>query len=93
MKRLFPVLFSLLIFWQTPNSNDDASPLAVTSFKWSRMRRTVETKADVATVPARAMIPQNKNLRSRAARTMDTRHVQGTLRTAWKLATVTSQLY
>ena len=41
MKRLFPVLFRLFIFWQTPNANDDASPLAVKSFNWLHTRRTV----------------------------------------------------
>lgn len=71
MKRLFivPILFGLPILWQTPNSND-VSPLVVTSFKWSHARRAVETKADEGTVPARAMIPQNKNF-ARNARVND----------------------
>src|SRR6185369_5505019 len=67
---VFPVLFSLLIPWQTPNSNNETSPLVVTSFKWSHARRAVETKADEGTVPARAMIPQNKNF-ARNARVND----------------------
>ena len=58
---VFPILFGLLIVWQTPDSNNESSPLVVTSFKWSHARRAVETKADEVTVPARAMIPQNKN--------------------------------
>lgn len=71
MKLLvFPILFGLLIPWQTPNSNNEASPLVVTSFKWSHARRTVEAKPDDATVPARAMIPQNKNF-ARNARVND----------------------
>jgi len=40
------------------------------SFKWSRERRSVETKTDEGTVPARAMIPQNKNF-ARNARVND----------------------
>src|SRR5690349_8427915 len=62
MKLLFafPVLFSLLFPCQTPTSNND-SPLVVTSFKWSRERRNVETaQPEQGTVPQRAMIPQNK---------------------------------
>jgi hypothetical protein len=42
----------------------------VTSFKWSHARRAVETKTDESTVPARAMIPQNKNF-ARNARVND----------------------
>jgi hypothetical protein len=66
---VFPVLFSLLFLCQTPASNNENSrltnensPLLVTSFKWSRARRTVETQPEQeqGTVPARAMIPQNK---------------------------------
>jgi hypothetical protein len=71
MKLLvFPILFGLLIPWQTPNSNNETSPLVVTSFKWSHARRTVEAKPDEGTVPARAMIPQNKNF-ARNARVND----------------------
>ena len=68
MKLLFvvPVLFGLLVPFQTPNSNNDTSPLIVTTFKWSHARRAVETKPDEGTVPARAMIPQNKNFASNA---------------------------
>ena len=62
MKILFvlPILLSLLIPYQLPTSND-ASPLGVISFKWSRARRTVETPAVEGNAPARAMIPQNRN--------------------------------
>jgi len=67
---VFPILFGLLIVWQTPDSNNDSSPLVVTSFKWSHARRAVETKTDESTVPARAMIPQNKNF-ARNARVND----------------------
>lgn len=71
MKLLvFPILFGLLIPWQTPNSNNETSPLIVTSFKWSHARRMVDTKPDGGTVPARAMIPQNKNF-ARNARVND----------------------
>ena len=56
---IFPVLFSLLFPCQTPTSNTD-SPLVVTSFKWSRERRTSDPQPEQGTVPQRAMIPQNK---------------------------------
>src|SRR6185369_17134405 len=67
---VFPILIGLLIVWQTPDANNDSSPLVVTSFKWSHARRAVETKTDEGTVPARAMIPQNKNF-ARNARVND----------------------
>jgi len=67
---VFAVLFSLLFPYQTPNSNNESLPLTVMSFKWSRERRSVETKTDEGTVPARAMIPQNKNF-ARNARVND----------------------
>ena len=62
MKLLFivPVLFSLLLPCQTPTSNTENSPLVVTSFKWSRERRTSDPQPEQGTVPQRAMIPQNK---------------------------------
>jgi hypothetical protein len=67
---VFPILFSLLIPYQNPNSNDETSPLTVVSFKWSRARRTVEAAAVEGTAPARAMIPQNRNF-ARNARVND----------------------
>src|ERR1051326_1950019 len=68
----FPVLFGLLFPCQTPASNNENSPLQVTSFKWSHARRTVETppEQEPGTVPQRAMIPQNKNF-ARNARVND----------------------
>ena len=62
MKLLFivPVLFSLLLPCQTPTSNTENSPLVVTSFKWSRERRTTDAQPEQGTVAQRAMIPQNK---------------------------------
>ncbi|HJT65491.1 MAG TPA: hypothetical protein VJ749_03500 [Pyrinomonadaceae bacterium] len=57
---VFSVLFSLLFLCQTPASNNENSPLVVTSFKWSRAHRTVETQPEQVAVPQRAMIPQNK---------------------------------
>ena len=65
---LFPV-FSLLVPFQTSTPND-GSPLTVSSYKWSRSRRTVETAAVEGTPPARAMIPQNRNF-ARNARVND----------------------
>ena len=53
---LLSLLLSLLVPLQTPVD----SPLAVTSFKWSRSRRTIETPVVEGNAPARAMIPQNR---------------------------------
>ena len=60
MKRLFPILLSLLIPYQLPSSNED-SPLVVVNFKWSRAHRAVEPPPEEGNAPARAMIPQNRN--------------------------------
>ena len=58
---VFPVLFSLLFPCQTPTPNTENAPLVVTSFKWSREHRNVETtQPEQGTMPQRAMIPQNK---------------------------------
>ena len=83
MKLLFvlSVLLSLLFPYQTPtqtststqtptSTSNENSPLVVTSFKWSHTRRAVETQLPEPTVPARAMIPQNKNF-ARNARVND----------------------
>ena len=60
------LLLSLLIALQTPVD----SPLAVTSFKWSRARRTIDTPQVEGDAPARAMIPQNR-IFARTARIND----------------------
>jgi len=65
---IFGVLLTLLFPYQA--TSNDSSPLLVTGFKWSRARRTVETPPEQSTVPARAMIPQNKNF-ARNARVND----------------------
>lgn len=72
MKLLFvlPILLGLLIPYQASNSSNESSPLVVASFKWSRARRAVETPNVEGTVPARAMIPQNRNF-ARNARVND----------------------
>lgn len=57
---LLSLLFSLLIPWQNPSPTAVSSPLAVTSFKWSRERRMIEASAVEGAPPARAMIPQNR---------------------------------
>ena len=57
---LLSLLLSLLIPFQGPATNNDSSPLTVTSFKWNRARRTVETPPAEGNAPARAMIPQNR---------------------------------
>src|SRR5262249_8445376 len=72
MKFLFvlPILFSFLIPYQTSTQNTESAPLTVTSFKWSRVHRNVQTPADDSTAPAQAMIPQNRNF-ARNARVND----------------------
>ena len=56
---LLSLVFGLLVPFQVPTTND-GSPLTVSSFKWARARRTVETSQVDGTPPARAMIPQNR---------------------------------
>lgn len=63
---LLSLLLSLLIPLQAPVD----SPLAVTSFKWVRARRTIESPAVEGNAPARAMIPQNR-IFARTARVND----------------------
>jgi hypothetical protein len=72
---VFPILLSLLIPYQVANSNDESAPLTVVNFKWSKARRTLETPPDEGTVPARAMIPQNRNF-ARNARINDPQGVR-----------------
>jgi hypothetical protein len=70
MKLSLLILFSLLIPYQTSNQNPETAPLTVSSFKWSRVHRTVQVPTDDSTAPAQAMIPQNKNF-ARNARIND----------------------
>ena len=72
---VFPILFGLLIPYQTTNSPAESAPLAVVNFKWSRARRNVEAQQNEGTVPARAMIPQNRNF-ARNARINDPQGVR-----------------
>ena len=71
LSLLFPYQGSTSTSNQGPTISNDNSPLVVTSFKWSHTRRALDTQPpDQATVPARAMIPQNKNF-ARNARVND----------------------
>ena len=72
MKLLFIVLIllSLQLPAQNLTSNTETSPLSVVNFKWERERYTVEAPDTEGIVPARAMIPQNKNF-ARNARIND----------------------
>jgi hypothetical protein len=45
---------------QTSTPAEDASPMSVTSFKWTKARRAVEATNNNGSGPAAAMIPQNK---------------------------------
>ena len=69
---LFLILLSLLTIAQTQTPNDDPTPMTVASYKWSRARQKVEATQTEGTVPARQMIPQNKNF-ARNARMNDPR--------------------
>src|SRR5215211_7018673 len=71
---LLTLLLSLLVPFQVSTSND-GSPLTVSSFKWSRARRTAETSEADGPPPARAMIPQNRNF-ARNARVNDPQGVR-----------------
>jgi len=70
---LLTLLLSFLVPLQV--STNDGSPLTVTSFKWSRARRTVEAQEVEGNAPARAMIPQNRNF-ARNARVNDPQGVR-----------------
>ncbi len=58
---LFLVLFILptLVQTQTP-ANDEAAPMTVSSYKWSRARQAPEAPQTEIPVPVRQVIPQNK---------------------------------
>jgi len=67
------VLFSFLLVFipqsQNPVISSEGTPVVVVSFKWFKDRQAVTQNAD-STVPAAAMIPQNKNFeRNRRANT------------------------
>src|SRR5215211_5644070 len=67
---LLSLLLSLVVPFQGPDVSSDASPLMVANFKWSRARRNMEAPPVQGNVPARAMIPQNRNF-ARNARVND----------------------
>jgi hypothetical protein len=58
---LFLVLLILptLVQTQTP-ANDEAAPMTVSSYKWSRARQSAEAPQMEIPVPVRQVIPQNK---------------------------------
>lgn len=72
---LLSLLLSLLGSVQVSSFQDVDSPLTVNSFKWSRARQKVDVPEADATVPARAMIPQNRNF-ARNARVNDPQGVR-----------------
>jgi len=65
---LLSLLLSVLIPLQTPVLTN--SPLTVTSFKWTRARRTIEAREAEGNTPQREMIPQNR-IFARTARVND----------------------
>lgn len=69
------LLLSLLGSFQVSSFKHDGSPLTVNSFKWSRARQKIDVPEAEGTVPARAMIPQNKTF-ARNARVNDPQGVR-----------------
>jgi hypothetical protein len=71
---LFLIVFNLLALVQTQTpANDEASPMSVSSYKWSRARQTVESaQTEPTNMPVRQVIPQNKTF-ARNARINDPR--------------------
>ena len=69
------LLLGLLCPFQQVLTNNDGSPLEVTSFKWSRARQKVQAAEVEGSAPARAMIPQNRNF-ARNARINDPQGVR-----------------
>ena len=71
---LFLIVFNLLALVQTQTpATDEASPMSVASYKWSRARQTIESSHTEATnMPVRQVIPQNKTF-ARNARINDPR--------------------
>lgn len=58
---LFLIPVNLLAFVQTQTpANDEASPMSVASYKWSRARQKGDAAQTDANVPVRQVIPQNK---------------------------------
>jgi hypothetical protein len=72
---LLSLLLSLFIPSQTPVTPLTDSPLTVTNFKWSRVRRSAEAPEAEGNAPARAMIPQNR-IFARNARVNDPQGVR-----------------
>lgn len=76
MKTL--LFLSLLISLLSPfqiASNNDGSPMTVSSFKWSRARQKMEVPEVEGSAPTREMIPQNRNF-ARNARINDPQGVR-----------------
>lgn len=69
------LLLSLLGSFQVSSVKDDGSLLTVNSFKWTRARQKIDVPEAEGTVPARAMIPQNRNF-ARNARVNDPQGVR-----------------
>jgi hypothetical protein len=72
---LLSLLLAFLNPFQAGPPANEGSPLGVNSFKWTRARRNVETTDTDGSVPARAMIPQNRNF-ARNARVNDPQGVR-----------------
>jgi len=72
MKTFLLLVLLLSVFLPSQNSqpNTDSSPMTVVSFKWSRVKRSVEKQETATTSPQQAMIPANKNF-ARNARIND----------------------
>jgi hypothetical protein len=67
---LFLIPLSLMTIDQTVATVQDGSQMSVVNFKWSRARQNVDVHPTEPTIPARAVIPQNKTF-ARNARIND----------------------
>ena len=67
---LFLIPLSFMTIDQTVATVQDGSQMSVVNFKWSRARQNVDVHPTEPTIPARAVIPQNKTF-ARNARIND----------------------
>jgi len=63
---LLSLLLTFVSLHQNPASVQDGSAIVVLSSKWFKTRQIVENEVSTPSVPAREMIPQNKNYQRNA---------------------------
>ena len=72
---ILSILLSLPVSFQTAATNNDGSPMTVSSFKWSKARQKVDVPDSEGNPPQAAMIPQNRTF-ARNARVNDPQGVR-----------------